>query len=189
MSSDLAGLAKTGSVLAVHRSGGHTFSKTSVTEVELAAGLGVVGDAHNGATVRHRSRVRVDPTQPNLRQVHLIHAELFDLVAHKGIVVEPGQMGENLTSTGVDLLRLPVGSMLKVGATALLAVTGLRNPCGQLNGLADGLLDAVTDRADDGSLIRLAGVMAVVVLGGVVRPGDEIRVALPPEPHHPLEKV
>lgn len=178
-----------GSVVAVHRSDAHTFSKSVVPEVEMAAGLGVVGDAHNGATVKHRSRVRADPTQPNLRQVHLMHIELFDFVATKGIRVEPGQMGENLTTSGVDLLGLPVGTMLKVGPSVLLAVTGLRNPCSQLNGLADGLLEAVTDRAPDGSLIRLAGVMSVVVHGGAVRPGDQIEVALPPEPHRSLEKI
>lgn len=176
-------------VFGLHRSAGHTFSKSPLPEVELVAGIGVRGDAHAGAQVRHRSRVAADPTQPNLRQVHLVHAELFDLVGAKGFSVSPGDMGENITTSGVDLLGLPVGTTLAIGSDAVVTLTGLRNPCGQLNGLQDGLMKALLDRDADGELIRLAGVMAVVVRSGTVAVGDEIRLGLPPEPHHRLERV
>lgn len=176
-------------VLAVHRSAVHEFSKEPVDEIELVAGLGVAGDAHMGAQVQHRSRVAADPSQPNLRQVHLIHAELFTHVAAQGYEVAPGQLGENITTEGIDLLDLPVGTVLRIGGEALVSLTGLRNPCQQIDAFLDGLLGAVLDRDDAGRLRRLAGVMSVVVHGGVVRPGDAIEVALPPEPHRPLERV
>ncbi len=179
----------TGRVAAVHRSADHDFSKRPVERVELVAGLGVDGDAHQGAQVRHRSRVAADPTQPNLRQVHLIHTELFDEVAGRGFTVGPGDLGENVTTEGIDLLGLPVGSTLAIGPDALLALTGLRNPCGQIDRFEPGLLEVVRPRADDGTIRRLAGVMAVVVRGGTVRPGDPIAVARPPGPAHPLERV
>ncbi|MEM9035104.1 MAG: MOSC domain-containing protein [Actinomycetota bacterium] len=175
-------------VIAVHSSDAHTFSKTTRPEIELVAGLGVAGDAHMGARVRHRSRVAADPTQPNLRQVHLMHAELFDRVVEAGHDVGPGDLGENITTRGVDLLGLAVGTMLQVGE-ALLAVTGLRNPCGQINEFQEGLLSQVLVRDETGELRRLAGIMAVVVHGGVVRPGDAIVAAAPPGPFRPLERV
>ncbi len=178
-----------GHVVAVSSSGAHSFSKQQRPQVELVAGLGVAGDAHQGARVRHRSRVRVDPDQPNLRQVHLIHGELLDEVAKRGFAVEPGQLGENVTTRGVDLLGLPTGTTLRLGDTAIVALTGLRNPCGQINGLADGLRSAVVDHDADGGLIRKAGVMAVVLHGGTVRPGDPIALALPPGPASPLAPV
>ena len=174
---------------AVHTSDSHTFSKQQRPAIELIAGCGVAGDAHQGATVRHRSRVAADPTQPNLRQVHLIHRELLDDVGAKGFEVAPGQLGENITTRGIDLLALPVGSVLRVGETALLAITGLRNPCGQIEGFSAGLLSELRPRREDGTVDRLGGVMAVVVLGGSVAPGDPIEVALPPAPHRPLERV
>jgi len=140
----------------------------------------VDGDAHAGATVRHRSRVACDPTQPNLRQVHLIHAELHDELRDAGFAVSAGEMGENITTRGVDLLKLPVGTWLLLGDTATVEVTGLRNPCAQLNGIAPGLMAATLDHDEEGNLVRKAGVMAVVRAGGVVRPGDPIDVELPP---------
>jgi MOSC domain-containing protein YiiM len=177
-------------VTAVHTSGSHTFSKESRPEVELVAGLGVVGDAHMGAQVKHRSRVRADPTQPNLRQVHLIHDELFDLVAEQGFTVSPGDLGENITTNGIDLLSLPAGAVLKLGEQALVVITGLRNPCVQIEGFQEGLLGAVLERnPDTGTVTRRGGIMGMVVLGGRVQPGDPIEVALPPEPHRPLERV
>lgn len=176
-------------VVGLYRSGEHSFSKFSVEEVELVAGLGVAGDAHSGAQVRHRSRVRADPTQPNLRQVHLIHRELFCHVADQGFTVTGGQVGENITTEGLDLLGLPVGATLRIGPDALITVTGLRNPCQQLNNFQDGLTGAMLDRDDDGNTLRLAGVMAVVIRGGTVKVGDEISVSLPPLPHHKLERV
>jgi MOSC domain-containing protein YiiM len=178
-----------GLVVSVSRSATHVFSKTGVPHVRLVEGLGVAGDAHMGAQVKHRSRVARDPTQPNLRQVHLIAAELHDELRERGIDVAPGDMGENITTRGVDLLGLPTGAVLQLGPTAVIAVTGLRNPCGQLNGLAPGLQCAVLDRDADGTLVRKAGVMSVVLTGGEVRPGDAIRVVLPPPPHDTLEPV
>src|SRR5215213_680750 len=178
-----------GIVTAVSCSGTHTVSKPNQESIELLTGLGVAGDAHQGETVKHRSRVERDPTQPNLRQVHLIHAELHDQLHDAGFSVSAGEMGENITTRGVDLLRLPAGTRLLLGDTAAVEVTGLRNPCAQLNGIAPGLMAATLDRDEEGNLMRKAGVMAVVVSGGEVRPGDAIRVALPPAPHRPLEPV
>ncbi len=179
----------TATVTSVHTSERHSFSKRSAVAIELLAGLGVAGDAHMGARVKHRSRVAADPTQPNLRQVHLIHRELFDQVAADGFVVSPGDLGENITTENIDLLALPIGAILKIGPEALLAVTGLRNPCGQIDGFQEGLLAAVRPRAEDGTVRKLAGIMAMVVLGGPVSPGDSIEVSLPPGPHRPLERV
>ena len=178
-----------GVVIAVSRSARHTFSKPVQDSVRLLAGLGVEGDAHSGVTVKHRSRVAQDPTQPNLRQVHLIHAELFDELRAKGFDVAAGQMGENITTRGVDLLGLPTGARLHMGESAVVEVTGLRNPCAQLDHLQPGLMAAVLDRDAQGNLIRKAGIMGVVVAEGEVRPGDAIRVELPPAPHRALERV
>lgn len=176
-------------MLAVHRSEAHSFSKTSVEEIELVAGLGIARDAHSGARVQHRSRVRADPLQPNLRQVHLIHGELLDELAVDGRVVTAGDLGENITTRGVDLLSLPTGAMLKLGSGALVSVTGLRNPCKQIEAFQAGLLGEVISKDRDGKVIRRAGIMGVVVLGGVVRAGDPIAVARPPGPSVPLEPV
>ncbi|HEX2204708.1 MAG TPA: MOSC domain-containing protein [Longimicrobium sp.] len=142
-----------------------------------------------GATVKHRSRVARDPTQPNLRQVHLIHAELHDELRAAGFEVAAGELGENVTTRGVDLLSLPVGSRLRLGGEAVVEVTGLRNPCAQIDRFQPGLLAAVLDRDAEGRLVRKAGVMAVVLAGGEVKAGDAVRVELPPEPHRPLEVV
>lgn len=176
-------------VTAVSSSPTHTMSKPNRPYIVLQAGLGVEGDAHNGATVKHRSRVAQDPTQPNLRQVHLIHAELHDELRDRGFSVAPGQMGENITTRGIDLLGLPVGTQLHIGPEAVVEITGLRNPCTQLDGIQPGLMQAVLDRDAAGNLIRKAGVMGIVLKGGTVRPGDGIEVALPPEPRRPLERV
>lgn len=176
-------------VRAVSRSRDHRFSKRRRAEIVLLAGLGVEGDAHSGSTVQHLSRVKADPTQPNLRQVHLIHAELFAALADKGFAVSPAELGENVTTSGVDLLALPRAARLRLGATAVVEVTGLRNPCAQVERHRPGLLAAVLDRTPEGEVVRLAGVMAVVVTGGVVRPGDAIGVDLPPPPHERLERV
>jgi MOSC domain-containing protein YiiM len=176
-------------VLSVARSVGHDFSKQPATELRLVAGLGVDGDAHQGATVKHRSRVAVDPSQPNLRQVHLIHAELFEELAGNGFVVAPGDLGENITTHGIALLALPRGALLGIGDTAVLEVTGLRNPCGQIERFRAGLLAAVLDKRPDGIVIRKTGIMTIVLAGGTIRPGDPIAVTLPPLPHRPLERV
>jgi MOSC domain-containing protein YiiM len=157
--------------------------------IRLLSGLGVEGDAHLGVTVKHRSRVKKDPTQPNLRQVHLIHEELFDELRAGGFDIAPGMIGENITTHGIDLLGLPRDARLHVGASAVIGVTGLRDPCRQLNDFRPGLMQAVLDRDTEGNLIRKAGIMGVVLAGGDIRAGDTIRVELPPEPHRRLERV
>lgn len=176
-------------VVAVSRLEAHEFSKLPTDVIRLLAGLGVEGDAHCGETVKHRSRVRQDPTQPNLRQVHLLHAELFDELAKKGFNVEPGQLGENITTLGLDLLGLSEGAVLRIGETAEVKITGLRNPCSQIDDHCQGLLSAVIDRDDAGNIIRKAGVMGVVQVGGYVRQGDSIIIERQPTPHRPLERV
>lgn len=176
-------------VTSVSASASHTFSKQRANQITLVAGLGVESDAHCGVTVKHRSRVAKDPSQPNLRQVHLIHGELFEELLGKGLRVEPGQLGENITTNGIDLLGLPVNTELHIGKTAVVQVTGLRNPCAQLDQFQSGLMAAVLDRAANGKLIRKAGVMGVVVTGGIVTVGDEIQVKLPAMPHRELERV
>jgi MOSC domain-containing protein YiiM len=174
---------------AVHASATHTMTKVERATITLLRGLGVEGDAHAGVTVQHRSRVRRDPNRPNLRQVHLIQAELHDELATAGLEVSPGQMGENVTTRGLDLLAMPRGARLGLGSDAIVEITGLRNPCLQLDGIRPGLMKAVLDRDAHGGLVRKAGVMAVVVIGGVVRAGDAIGVELPPPPHRRLEPV
>jgi MOSC domain-containing protein YiiM len=176
-------------VVAISSSRTHSFSKERQDRIELIAGEGVAGDAHHGVTVKHRSRVRIDPTQPNLRQVHLIHLELIQELQEKGFHVEPGSMGENITTSGLDILGLPTGTRIHAEGGACVELTGLRNPCVQLDHFQDGLAAAVLDRDEHGRLIRKAGVMAVVVEGGPVAPGASLTVELPPLPHRPLEKV
>jgi MOSC domain-containing protein YiiM len=176
-------------VIAVSASSTHTMAKPNLARVVLVAGLGIDGDAHAGITVKHRSRVARDPRQPNLRQVHLVHGELLDQLRAAGFAVSPGQMGENVTTRGIDLLALPTGSRLRLGASAVVELTGLRNPCVQLDGLQPGLMAATLGRDAQGELIRKAGVMAIVIVGGAVAPGDPIATELPPEPHSPLRPV
>jgi MOSC domain-containing protein YiiM len=176
-------------VEAVARSATHTFSKPTDESITLLEGLGVEGDAHCGVTVKHRSRVAQDPTRPNLRQVHLIHAELFDEVAGKGHSVGPGQLGENVTTRGIDLLGLPTGALLRLGSDAIVEVTGLRNPCPQIDNFSPGLLREVVGRDGRGGIVRRGGIMGVVRAGGVVRPGDRIAVELPAGEHRPLDRV
>lgn len=178
-----------GLVVSVSRSATHHFSKDTEPQIELLAGVGVAGDAHSGATVKHRSRVAKDPNQPNLRQVHLIHAELLDDVGSAGFAVAPGQMGENVLTRGVDLLGLPTGTVLRIGDTAAIEITGLRNPCAQIDNFQDGLLKQMVHRDEAGNIVRLAGVMSIVLTGGIVRTGDAITVELPAEPHSPLAPV
>ena len=176
-------------VVAVARSATHTMRKPACDEIRLLEGLGVEGDAHQGVTVKHRSRVARDPTQPNLRQVHLIAAELHDELALAGFVIAAGEMGENITTRGLQLLTLPAGTLLHLGREAIVTLTGLRNPCTQLDGLRAGLMRAVLARDAHGELVRKAGVMGNVARGGVVRPGDAIRVELPRDTSRRLEVV
>jgi MOSC domain-containing protein YiiM len=179
-----------GTVRAVSSNSVYSFTKPNRASITLLAGLGVEGDVHAGVTVKHRSRVAQDPTQPNLRQVHLIHEELFAEVGEEGFQVGPGELGENITTSGIDLLGLPVGTLLRIGDDgAVVEVTGLRNPCLQIDNFQDGLLKRVVGRGEAGNLVRKAGIMSVVREGGVVCPGDTITVELPDGPHRPLERV
>ncbi|GCE16012.1 MOSC domain-containing protein [Tengunoibacter tsumagoiensis] len=178
-----------GIVVAVSCNPKHTFTKPNLERIRLLAGLGVEGDAHLGETVKHRSRVARDPSQPNLRQVHLIHAELHDELRAFNFNIVPGQMGENITTRGIDLLALPTGTRLHVGNMAIIEVTGLRNPCVQLNNLQPGLMDAVLDRDEHGALIRKAGIMGIILTGGEVQSGDPIIIELPTPPYRKLEPV
>ncbi|MFD0857364.1 MOSC domain-containing protein [Roseovarius aquimarinus] len=176
-------------VVSVARSPVHGFSKFPEDRIDLVEGMGVLGDAHAGALVRHRSRVRVDPAQPNLRQVHLLAAELLDEVAAHGHPVAPGALGENITTRGIDLIALPRGTDLHIGRFAVLTVTGLRNPCSQIDDFSPGLLAHVLRRGKDGGLERRAGIMAVVTVGGPVSCGDDIQIVMPARPHQALERV
>lgn len=176
-------------VISVSTSARHTFSKPRVEAIELIAGFGVRGDAHAGDTVRHRYLVRKDAAAPNLRQVHLVQGELFDELAVKGYPVAPGDIGENVVTAGVDLLSLAVGTRLHLGANAVVELTGLRSPCRQLDDFQAGLMAAVLERGADGSLVRKAGVMGVVIAGGTVRAGDVIRVDPPAGPRRALVPV
>lgn len=179
----------TAEIVAVSAKPKHGVNKTNRSVIRLLAGEGVEGDAHCGATVKHRSRWRRDPTQPNIRQVHLLHAELFEELAANGFQVTPGLMGENVTTRGIDLLNLPRGAILRLGAEAVVQVTGLRNPCYQLDELQPGLMAACLEKAAEGELIRKAGVMSIVLAGGQVRAGDAVAVELPATPHEALKPV
>lgn len=181
----------TGAVVAVHRAAEYQFSKDTHDSISLLAGLGVEGDAHLGSTVQHRSRVAKDPNQPNLRQVHLVMSELLDEVRAAGHEIVPGQIGENVTTRGIDLIGLPVGSVLRLGDDALVALTGLRNPCPQIKNIGDGVLKMmfVDDPDEPGKKIGRTGVMGVVLSGGTVSTGDAIDVRYPAGPHTPMHKV
>ncbi len=176
-------------VKAVCRSGEYSFSKPTCSSIKLVKGIGVEGDIHSGKTVKHRSRIRKDPTVPNLRQVHLMHAELHDELRTKGFDVNAGDLGENITTEHIDILELPRDTILHIGEQAKIQVTGLRNPCAQIDNFQKGLLKAVIDKGPNGELIRKSGIMSVVLEGGVIKPGDNIRIEYPPEPHKALEKV
>lgn len=178
-----------GEVIAVCSNPTHSMSKSARMSIALLAGVGVEGDVHAGATVKHQSRLGADPPKPNLRQVHLIHEALHDELRADGFDVYSGKMGENVTTRGLDVLARPSGALLHLGETAVVRVTGLRNPCTQLDGLQPGLMAATLDRDGEGGLVRKAGIMAVVVEGGEVRAGDAIVVELPPEPHAKLEWI
>ncbi len=183
------GKSVSATVVAVCRSSGHTFTKLAEERIQLLEGLGVEGDAHMGKTVQHLSRLAKDPDRPNLRQVHLIHEELFYELRKEGYEISPGQMGENITTSGVDLLGLPAGALLQLGDKAVVKVTGLRDPCYKLDQLQAGLMGAVLSRDRDGRIVRKSGIMGVVVTGGEVKPGDRICVRLPEGSRMPLEVV
>lgn len=176
-------------VISLSKSDTHTFHKFNCEQIKLIEDLGVEGDAHAGKTVKHRSRVAQNPLQPNLRQVHLIHSELFDELAEKDFMVTPGAMGENITTKGIDLLNLPKNTILKIGANAAIQITGLRNPCSQLESIKKGLMKAVLDYDEQGNLIRKSGIMGIVLQSGDVFVGDEIVIQLPEKPFEKLDRV
>jgi MOSC domain-containing protein YiiM len=176
-------------VISVSKSSIHEFSKDPLESIKLIAGEGVEGDAHCGKTVQHRSRVKKDPTQPNLRQIHLIHDELIQSLRSQGFNVHAASLGENITTSGVGLLGLPKDTILKIGDEVEIQITGLRNPCGQLDGFQKGLKSAVLDTDEKGNLIRKAGGMGIILKGGIVKIGDKISVVFPSEPHCSLEPV
>lgn len=178
-----------GQVKALSRSAHHSMSKKNEESLQILTGLGVAGDAHMGEKVKHRSRVAKNPNQPNLRQVHLIHSELHSELLQKGFDIKAGEMGENITTEGIALLALPRNSILHIGAQVKIQVTGLRNPCDQLNGLQEGLMKAVLDKDKEGNLIRKAGIMGIVIQGGEIILGDPIEVSYPPKPYQALERV
>jgi MOSC domain-containing protein YiiM len=168
-------------VRAVCRSAAYSFTKPVVPTITLVTGLGVEGDVHSGTTVRHRSRIARNPDAPNLRQIHLIHTELLEELTAKGFRnAAPGALGENVTTKGLDLLALSRGTRLRLGNDAEIEITGLRNPCSQLDAFEPGLMAAVLGRSAEGELIRKAGVMAIVLAGGMVRAGDQIRIVHAP---------
>ena len=179
---------RTGSVVAVSRSAKHGFSKEVQTSITLLAGRGVEGDAHAGETVQHLYRVKLDPTAPNLAQVHFLHAELLDEMGPQGYALAPGAMGENVLTQGLDLLGMPTGALFRIGE-AVVEISGIRDPCKKIDALGKGLTKRLFDRAADGMLMRKAGIMGVVRQGGAIRPGDTIEVELPPGPHRRLEVV
>lgn len=178
-----------GRVVAVSRNGRHEFSKQVVDQITLIAGIGVDGDAHAGKSVQHLSRIAVDPSQPNLRQVHLIQTELFDELRSKGHDVAPGDLGENIATRGIDLLALSRGALLAIGPDTILRATGLRNPCRQIERFQSGLLGEVVSKSTDGNVVRKAGIMAVVEAGGIIRSGDRINIEPPNGTHIPLMRV
>ena len=176
-------------IVAVSRSPEHTFSKQNEESIRLIEGYGVEGDAHAGETVKHRYLVRKDPTLPNIHQVHLIQIELLEELNAKGFSVNPGDLGENITTRGVDLLGLPTGTKIKIGTQAIIELKTLRNPCVQIDQFQKGLLKEVLYKNEEGEVIRRAGVMGIILEGGIVRPKDEIVINLPPKPHMPLANV
>ena len=175
-------------VTSVSTNSTHSFSKFNRDNIKLIAGWGVEGDAHAGKTVMHRSRVAKDPTQPNLRQVHLIHSELHSELKEEGFDISPGDMGENITTKDIDLLKLPTDTRLQIGK-AIIQITGLRNPCAQLDRFQPGLMAAVLDKNERGNIIRKAGIMGIVIATGVITIGDPIRIEFPPLPYRTLERV
>lgn len=178
-----------GVVTSVNVSEIHSFSKYPADSITLVEGAGVKGDAHGGKTVQHLSRMKSTPASPNLRQVHLIHSELFECLEEKGFEIRPGDIGENITTRGIRLLDLPVGTVLLLGKEAAVKLTGLRNPCSQLDDFKTGLMNAVLGRDENGNIVRKAGVMSVVIKSGMVERGDRISVTLPQPPFKRLEPV
>ncbi|GGW35971.1 MOSC domain-containing protein [Streptomyces lucensis JCM 4490] len=176
-------------VTAVSSNGEYSFSKPNRESITLLTGLGVEGDVHAGVTVKHQVRVKQDPAKPNLRQVHLIHEELFEEVGKAGFQVVAGDLGENITTRGIDLIGLPTGAVLRIGDEAVVEVTGVRYPCAQIDDFQYGLLKEVVGRDEDGEVVFKSGIMGVVLAGGVVRPGDAIAVELPEGPFRPLGRV
>lgn len=173
-----------GSVSGVSSDAEHRFSKPPKQHITLVENHGVEGDAHAGKHVRHRFIAKVRPMQANRRQVHLIRAELFDELREAGHPIGPGDLGENVTTAGLKLEHLPLGTRLHLGETAVVELTGLRTPCALIDRFQKGLRKKML-----GGVLRpkyKCGVLGVVVAGGRVEPGDRVRVEAPPPPFAPL---
>ena len=169
-----------GIVAGVFVSGGHTFSKSERYSVTLLQGLGIEGDAHCGSTVQHLSDRKKNSTRSNLRQLHLIQSELIEELNATGFDVRPGDLGENITTGQIDLPALPQGTLLRIGDTAVVEITGLRTPCFKIERFRKGLRSAVTEHRHGGPATLKGALMAIVVAGGVVNRDDRIGVIIPP---------
>ena len=174
------------SVVAVSKDEYHRFSKVPCTQITLIKGVGVRGDTHSGVTVQHLFAVEQDPRQPNLRQVHLLQQEFLDQARDQGYELTPGDLGENILTDDLDLVGLWQDTLLHIGSQAVVRVSGLRNPCAQIDSFRPGLLQVAVRRDLKGDVVRKAGIMGVVTTGGVVHPGDEIEVEWPAQPHRRL---
>lgn len=176
-------------VISVSRSSGHSFRKACEESINLIEGFGVEGDVHAGKKIKHTFLAKEDPDRKNIRQIHLIAAELFTELKGKGFNVDPGQLGENITTEGIDLLSLPTGTLLHIGNGAVIELTALRQPCIQIDEFQQGLLKEVVYKDSGGNIIRKVGVMGVILVSGAVSPNDEIIVETPDKPHHKLDYV
>ena len=181
--------AQIGKVFSVSKKSTHEFSKEIQEKIKLITMHGVDGDAHAGKYVKHRSRVKKDPNQLNIRQVHLMTSELLEEFQGVGHHIKPGDLGENITTVGIDLINLPKGTILKIGPEAEVEITGLREPCKQIEDFQNGLLKRVISKNNSGKLDVKSGVMSIVTQGGTVRPGDKIKVIYPNQPHVELKFV
>ncbi len=175
--------------MSVSLSEDHNFSKKTCSRITLLKGLGVEGDAHCGAKVQHRSRVAKNPDQPNLRQIHLLQSEILDELKGLGFSVQPGEMGENITTAGIDLISLPTNARIKIGNSAVIEIKGLRNPCSQINDFKKGLMNQFLAKDQTGNAVYKAGVMGIVLEGGEIARGDKISVSMPDGPHIKLQLV
>jgi MOSC domain len=171
-------LSLQGTVVAVAADRGHRFSKPTRDRIVLLEGHGVEGDAHAGPFVRHRYLARRRPRVPNLRQVHLIPSELFRSLSEAGFEVAAGDLGENITTTGLDLERMPLGTLIEFGLMAMIELTGLRTPCVLIDRFQAGLKRQVLSSDETGPPFK-CGVLGVVRSGGPVAAGDAARARLP----------
>lgn len=177
-----------GIVLAVSADRGHRFRKMPQRDILLVEGHGVEGDAHAGPFVRHRYLARRQPRLPNLRQVHLIPSALFGTLRRCGYEIGAGGLGENVTTAGLNLEEMPLGTRILLGQTASVELIGLRTPCVLIDRFRSGLKQHLLAFAKTGPAFR-CGVMGVVRTGGRVAAGDVARVVLPSPPVRALPPI